>query len=271
MKIYTKTIRLISLPIIFLVIIFIGVELDFFAEKYNASTMPDVIIGLLSGLVVTLLMTLITYLHQKEQFFNKLNFNLLSVYHVLYFSKELTGYFVSTIETDSLKFDLVQGRLNDANKSLENLNIDEFDCVFKSKPFDITFDLIREFKRKFYYICETSTNIKILKTELELYEATLERILLGDTKVKATKEDLMQKISKQEGSLSNKISRFHEFQNDMHTELNEKISILHKCWKYSSNWQTDKRLIEDSVDKIINEYKEKEHYKALSATSTGLA
>jgi len=222
-----------------LCLIFVISTVAFCFCKKTHPTISEVLIAILTGSFVSIMISIINYWHEKEEFFNNLFYRGAFIYSDL---EQILQLILNLNETSHLKYTIntLIGYSRSLDKSITNLNFANY------SPFNI---YSKEYKIANYvqalhtiiqqYIILSVNVIDKLNIELDLKELT---------KAPSNEIENLQEQIKQE------IGVLNENTKNIQADYLDKMNYLHKTTKNRTRWEEGIKAIKEFTPNNIKEY-----------------
>lgn len=205
----------------------------------------DICVGVFTGVILTLLTTIILYNYEKKKLLNKLYSNFSEIYFILCFICQKLGKFLDKKDITNAEFSLNYKLATEISDTLRNLVNIEYTSFFDRKLDKQMGDFIK-YTAKLYNLKNIieARNINILNFELAVKENLL--------KNQANEKENQLLIEYREELLIS-IGKLHEYSCSLKIELDEIMTEFCSICKFNDKWQDKKNDFEKEVEAKKND------------------
>lgn len=205
----------------------------------------DICVGVFTGVILTLLTTIILYNYEKKKLLNKLYSNFSEIYFILCFICQKLGKFLDKKDITNVEFSLNYKLATEISDSLRNLVNVEYTSFFDRK-LDKQMENFTKYVAKLYNLKNIieARNINILNFEIEAKEGLLNNQL---------SEKKKQLLIEYREEILIAIGRLHEYSCSLKIELDEIMTEFCNCCKICNKWQDEKNDFEKEVEAKKND------------------
>lgn len=219
-------------------IFIISIGIFYFCKKTHP-TMSEMSIAIITGSFISIVISVINYWHEKEEFFNNLFYRGAFIYSDL---EQIQQLILNLNETSNLKYAIntLMGYSSSIDNSISNINFANY------SPFNI-----------YSKERETADYVRYLHTVVQQYiilpiniidRLNLELHLKEMTNVPNNEIEKLRKQIKEEMGILNKNAK------NLQGDYLEKMNYLHKKTKNRTRWEEGTKAIKEFTQNNIKEY-----------------